>query len=874
MEAEVSFGRWLQRRRKALDLTQAELARAAACSSVMLRMIEGDERRPSKELAARLAEHLAIAPLAREVFVRGARGERLVAALGSPTRPATEVAAPAPLPAPLTTLVGRQQEIAAVGALLRQPGVRLVTLTGPGGVGKTRVALEVAAAERAAGDFAGGVWFVDLAGLRDPTLVVPTIARALAAPVSGGNQAVARLASAIGDRRLLLVLDNFEQVASAAPLLAHLLAATPRLRLLVTSRSVLRISGEYEAPVPTLALPDVTTPPTAAALAGVEAVALFVERARAAAPAFALTDDSAPAVAAICAQVDGLPLAIELAAAQVTVLPPAALRRRLDNRLGLLVSGLRDRPARHQTLRATLAWSHELLSPAERALLRRLAVFTGGFTLEAVERVGAGPDLPATAVLAGLTGLVQQSMVHVGHDWEGEPRYRLLEIVREYGLEQLAESGELAVVREEHAQTYLALAEAAECGLRGPEQRRWLARLDADHDNARAALAWSLDDAAGAALGLRLAGALARYWHSHGHHDEGRGWLERALAAGAPVDPRWRARALLWLGTLLLPGGDTARAGVPLTEALALFQAADDAPGAAATLHQLGVAARLRGEYESATHLLGEALVRFRALDDHHGMAWALHELAIATRNLGHAAATVRQLEEALALFRALGHERGVAWALRELGVTARHRTDLDRSAALLAESLPLMRGIGDAWGTARVLQDLAITVRYQGDLPRAAALLAEAQPTLERLGDRPSTARFYLELGVMATARQDYPQAASLLATSLNLLRETRDQRGMPGALDELARVALAIGQPARAAVLLGAATLLRERLGGPVPPVEQPARAATETQARAALGETVFAAAWAAGRAAPMAWTLAVDALDVIDALPEPAR
>src|SRR5437763_17100 len=540
------------------------------------------------------------------------------------------------LPAQLTPLIGGEQEVAAVYALLQRPGVRLLTLTGTGGVGKTRLSLQVAT--DLLDDFADGVCFVPLAPVGDPELVVATIAQALGIKEVGERPLPDLLQAALRDQRLLL-LDNFEQVVAAAAGLADLLASCPGLKMLVTSRAVLHLHGEYEFPVPPLALPDLTTLPQS--LSQNAAVALFLERARAVKPDFELTPANTRAIAEICVRLDGLPLAIELAAARVKLLPPQALLARLEHRLQVLTGGARDVPARQQTLRNLLAWSYDLLDGKQQQLFGRLSVFVGGCTLEAVEGLyTALGDLPAD-VLDGVTSLIDKSLLRQTEQEGEEPRLLMLETIREYGLEALAASGEMESTRRAHATYYLALADLAELELGGPQQGVWLDRLEREHDNLRAALQWTIEqgEAGGSMeMALRLGGALRRFWWGRGHWSEGRNFLERALATGLAdtwIDPSVRAKALLAASNLIFVQSDYERAKVLSEESLALYRELEDRHGIAYSLYRLGNVAWVRGDTAAARSLIGEALALFREVDDKEYIAYSLFSLGLFASSQG-----------------------------------------------------------------------------------------------------------------------------------------------------------------------------------------------------------------------------------------------
>ncbi|MFL5804867.1 MAG: ATP-binding protein [Roseiflexaceae bacterium] len=552
IDGELTFGDWLRRQRRALDLTRAELAARVSCSVSALRKFEVDELRPSRPLAEVLAGALHIAPEDRAAFVRFARDRPgadttcLPVATVSPQHSVLRSTMRCTLPAQPTALIGREQELAAIHAILHRADLRLLTLTGPGRIGKTRLALQAAA--DMLNDFAHGAYFVNLAPISDPALVVATIAQTLGVTERGSRPLLETLKDELREQQVLLLLDNFEQVLAAAPQLAELLAACPKLKLLIISREVLHLYGEHEFGVPPLALPPTTdnrqpTTDDPDSLARAEtigqyaAVRLFIERAQAARSDFAVTNASAPAVAEICYRLDGLPLAIELAAAHVKLFSPRALLARLDHRLALLTGGGRDRPARHQTIRGAIDWSYNLLDPAEQTLFARLGVFVGGCTLEAATAVcNATNDLPMD-VTEGVASLVDKSLLRLKASADGEPRFLMLETIREYALERLEAGGELGMLRQRHAAFFVTLAEAADPALSGLQQRAWLDRLETGHPNLRAAVAWSLTNV-GSDMGLRLAVALGQFWARRGYLSEGRSWVTDALTpAGGTSRP-------------------------------------------------------------------------------------------------------------------------------------------------------------------------------------------------------------------------------------------------------------------------------------------------------------------------------------------------
>ena len=775
------------------------------------------------------------------------------------------------LPVQPTPFVGRQQEVTTVCELLRRPEVRLLTLMGPGGMGKTRLSLQVAA--ELSDQFTDGVFFVALAPVSDPEQVMPAIIQALGLTDIGQQDPLALLKTALRDKRLLLVLDNFEQVIDAALLLADLLAACPRLKVLVTSCIVLHLRGEHEFVVPPLSVPNPKRLPDLATLSQYEAVALFVQRSQAVKPDFQVTNANAPAVAAICARLDGLPLAIELAAARSKFFAPQALLARLGQGLAVLSGGARDLPARQQTLRGAMAWSYHLLSSEEQQLFRRLSVFVDGCTWEAAEVVCRAAGELEGDILDRLFSLVDKSLLRQEESADGEPRFLMLQTLREFGLECLASTGELEATRTAHALYYLTRAEEAEPHLRGTDPGRWFARLEQEHENLRAALPWLLErvemragsegDKEWAEQAMRLCGALYWFWNIRGHYREGRSFLERALAVREGVAASVQIKVLYAASVLAINQDDFERAEARCRESLALSRELGDTTDEAAALFLLGFVALARCRYAQARAQLEEAVALFQKLGDTWNRARSLAYLTLVFAAQGEYGRARALGEESLVLSRALGNKGRIAVALCQLArVRFLAQDDFAQAQALAEESLALFRELGDTQYIAYLLSLLGEMHLMQSKQTQARELLEESVATFKELGDRWSTAEALLSFARVAASLGELAAASASYQESVTIAREIDAKNFIAAALEGAAAVAAAQGEPGWSARLWGAAQSLRVAIGMPLPPVYRADYERALATARSHLGEEAFATALAEGG------TMALE--QTLDALP----
>jgi predicted ATPase/transcriptional regulator with XRE-family HTH domain len=857
MDQLESFARWVKRRRRALDLTQLDLAELIGYSPKTVEKIESGGRRPSKQLVELLAQVLHISNEERQLFAQLARGMESDGyppneEMGSSEQPTGILADtttarlprtqhPNNLPTQLNSFVGRTRELARIRALLSQEGVRLLVLTGPPGVGKTRLALQ------AAGDvlpqFKDGVFFVSLVTVTEPTILISTIATTFGIRERARESLLEQLKEHLRNKEVLLLLDNFEQVAESAPLLSDILESTPDVKILVTSRHVLHIYGEYCMPVDPLSLPDWMDPeaqaqahtnssrevalamgtngvdgsiagaphcegPSAQEAGRSEAVQLFIARAEASRPGFRPLSEDISIIARICLKLEGLPLAIELAAARVPFLPPQTILTRLSSRLKLLTRGARNLPARQQTLRNAIEWSYDLLDEAEKKLFRRLAVFAGGRTLEAIEAIcNLKGDLKID-MLDGVSSLVDKSLLQQREGLRGEPRFVMLETIHEYANERLEESGEGWELRLAHAQYFLQLAESVERELHGSKQAKSLDRLEVEHDNLRSALQWAMGQEQGE-IALRLSASLHEFWTMRGYLSEGRAWLEGALKEGIGAPAASRAKALMATGVLSLAQGDLVGARTMLEESISLFRELGDKQSIVWASRSLGNGLRYQGDYKSSYTILEPALILARELGNKWDIAILLGDLGIVAHALGDEKAARARYDESLELMRELSDTQGIAMMLVNQGELSRAQGDYDEAYSLYSEGLVLARKLRHKWGTGMVLHNLGHVASHQGKHQDAWALFAE----------------------------------------SLQIFYELRAKRDIAYCLAAIAGVYGVQRQPERAAVLFAAAQVISNSISSRLDPADETDYERNLADTKAQMSDAKWAQAWERG-------------------------
>ncbi len=763
------------------------------------------------------------------------------------------------LPIQLTSFIGREKEIEQIAQSIREH--RLVTLTGSGGTGKTRLSLQVAA--DLTEQFADGVWFVELAPVSDPELIPQIILSTFGISEQQGRTVLQSLTDYSREKNLLLVLDNCEHLVEASAQFADtFLRACPKLKILASSREALGIAGETSYRVPSLSVPDPKHLPPIETLSQYDAVHLFIDRAVMVQSSFAITNQNAPALAQICYRLDGIPLALELAASRVNVLKVEDLEKRLDDRFRLLTGGSRTELPRHQTLRALIDWSCDLLSDPERALMRRLSVFAGGWTLSAAEAICAGAGIETFEVLELLSKLVDKSLVSA--DDQGGPfRYRMLETVRQYGSEKLIEQGERERLRGRHLGYFLRLVDEVAPMLRSGQREIWVQRLEQEQDNVRAAMAWAFK--MNRLEGLQMAGALFWPWYFLGNFSEGREWVEQALelsdrlpkdqsAQLAQLTMRARASALHGGGQFAFFLGDYISANGRLEASVALWRQLDDKRGLAESLMHLGNLRMYQGDHTAALRLHRECVQLLRQTDAKWNLAYALFLMgdALAIQDDTEA----RKLyEESLALFRGIGDKWSIALPLTSLGHLAAEKSNYAAARTLLEESLTLRRAVGDRFMTAISLNALAEVLRYQGELAAGTLLSEESLKLNQALGQKSGISWSLRNLGDLARAQSDYRRAGMFFREALSLSHDLGQKREIASTLEALAQITAVQESSARAARLLGAADGLRQAVG--VETLHPKERVEHDNQIvalRAQLGEQRFSEAWAEGRALTM--------------------
>jgi predicted ATPase/transcriptional regulator with XRE-family HTH domain len=812
MDGALAFGHRVRQRRKELDLTQAVLAQRVGCAKITIQKIESGQRRPSREIAELLALHLRLPPDEREMFVCRARG----VAFAEEDPDSFPAPARARLPTPLTPLVGRAEAVLDVCNVLLRDDVQLLSLVGPPGIGKSRLALQVASELQS--KFADGAQFVPLAPLSDVRLVTATIAQVLELREQPGQSLLDALKAFLSAKQMLLLLDNFEHILDAALIVPDLLMAAPGLKILLTSREILGVYGEYRFPVPPLDVPDLEPLPPLEAVAEYSAVLLFCQRAQAVQPAFRLTGENAAAVARLCERLDGLPLAIELAASQTRFITPETIGTSLDSRLAWAARGPRDAPARQQTLRAAIEWSNDLLDEAEQRLFRRLGIFSGGFTLRAVEAICNPEGDLGIDPWEGVASLLDTSLLQPlpAGEKEGEPRYGMLETIREYARDQLEASGEAARVQRGHLAFYYQMVEQT----MAPGARLWSAaqllhidEIAADYDNLRVALGWALEGNT-VEEGARLACTLFTFWWVRGYWSEARDWFLRAAETGAALSLEWRAlviNAAAWYAHFL---GEFEQAQALAEETKHLSLRLEDPWGLAFTANLLGWTAGDRQEHALAEQLLEEGLDLARESAD----PWIPQVLLISR------------------------------------GIQAVNQAEYEQAQSCYEEASRLARENDDIAMYALALENLGHTAHICGNLVHAKAYLESSLRLFEHLGDRYGTAGALVGLGAVACQEHQYDAAAAFLREGLALYWQLGCRAMLGGPLSLLTDVAMAQEQWERAARLMGATDALDTDLGYVRIPEEHQKWEHKRMALRNRLGSATFGATWDDGHEMPL--------------------
>ncbi len=850
---EIAFGRWLHQRRRQLDLTQQEFSDQIGCARITLSRIEAGTLKPSKELALILLERLGIPKQEQSQWLQFARGlseypiEK--ADFSSKSRFTN-------LPVPLASFIGREKEIEQVKILIDKH--RLVTLTGSGGVGKTRLALQLG--EELSASFPNGVWFVDLSPLKDPGLVPQTVLTTLGLIEQPGRSNLLMLQDFLRGQDLLIILDNCEHLIEAcATLVKELLSHCLYLKILATSREALCVDGEMAWRVPSLSLPDPAKPPELDQLIRYESVRLFIDRASLAQPDFCVNKTNALAVIQICQRLDGIPLAIELAASKIGILNAEQISDRLDNRFRLLTAGKRAVLERHQTLRATIDWSYNLLSRNEQVLFGRLSVFAGGWTLEAAESVGADEDLTLESalnledILEFLGQLVNKSLV-ITEERNGEIRYRFLDTIRQYAHEELARSGEAGETEKLCLDYFVKLAEEVELKLMGREQLIWLDRLEYEMDNIRTALDWSLQNDQ-ITNGLRLAGALWRFWDVRNHRNEGRELLAALLShPSAMAKTRERAKALFAAGIQAQIQNEYATADILFSEGLEISRMLGDKRTIGYFL--LGMAqmwARYR-VYKNSRPFLVESLAIFKELGDRWGIALSLEGLAAADWEQDDLISAISNCKESITIYRELGDKISLSFALTGLAVVMEAQANYDQAISFCQESLELFREMEHRWGIAYSLNVLGEVARCQRDYNRAKIFYEESLTIGRGIGDKDRIAIAYHNLAYISHHQGDDTQAITLFGQSLILSQEVGDTLLTAACILGLAGEVLAKGDPRHAVCLFGAAQVIISAITNRLILADQIEYQRNLTSVHTQLDEATFNSAWAEGKVLTM--------------------